>query len=130
MVEQIYNPDVVVVGGGVAGLTVAINLAPRKVCVITKDSLGINTSSTWSQAGIAASVDKNDSNEMHISDTLKTAKGLGNETVARKIISESKATIKDLEDIVKTALKSNEKTILIVIYNNLNQKRYIGVKLD
>ena len=39
-------------------------------------------------------------------------------------------TIKDLEDIVKTALKSNEKTILIVIYNNQNQKRYIGVKLD
>jgi serine protease Do len=27
-------------------------------------------------------------------------------------------------------LKSNQKTILIVIYNNQNQKRYIGVKLD
>jgi len=39
-------------------------------------------------------------------------------------------SIKDLEDIVDTALKSNQKTILIVIYNNLNQRRYIGVKLD
>ena len=39
-------------------------------------------------------------------------------------------TIKDLEDTVLTALKSNEKTILIAIYNNQNQKRYIGVKLD
>ena len=37
---------------------------------------------------------------------------------------------KDLEDIVGTALKSNQKTILIVIYNNQNQRRYIGVKLD
>ena len=37
---------------------------------------------------------------------------------------------KDLEDIVDTALKSNQKTILIVIYNNQNQRRYIGVKLD
>jgi serine protease Do len=35
-----------------------------------------------------------------------------------------------LEDIVDKALKSNQKTILIVIYNNQNQKRYIGVKLD
>ena len=37
---------------------------------------------------------------------------------------------KDLEKIVELALKSNQKTILIVIYNNQNQKRYIGVKLD
>ena len=39
-------------------------------------------------------------------------------------------SIKDLEDIVSKALKSNQKTILIVIYNNQNQRRYIGVKLD
>ena len=37
---------------------------------------------------------------------------------------------KNLEDIVDTVLKSNQKTILIVIYNNQNQRRYIGVKLD
>jgi len=37
---------------------------------------------------------------------------------------------KDLEDILSTVLKSNQKTILIVIYNNQNQRRYIGVKLD
>ena len=39
-------------------------------------------------------------------------------------------SIKDLEDIVDKVLKSNQKTILIVIYNNQNQRRYIGVKLD
>ena len=39
-------------------------------------------------------------------------------------------SIKDFEKIVEQALKSSEKTILIVIYNNQNQKRYIGVKLD
>ena len=39
-------------------------------------------------------------------------------------------SVKDLEDIVAKALKSDEKTILIVIYNNQNQRRYIGVKLD
>jgi len=39
-------------------------------------------------------------------------------------------TIKNLEDIVDTVLKSNQKTILIVIYNTQNQRRYIGVKLD
>ena len=39
-------------------------------------------------------------------------------------------SIKDLEDIIDTALKSDQKTILIVIYNAENQRRYIGVKLD
>jgi serine protease Do len=39
-------------------------------------------------------------------------------------------SIKDLEDIVNKALKSDQKTILIVIYNSQNQRRYIGVKLD
>jgi len=39
-------------------------------------------------------------------------------------------SIKDLEKIVNEAFQSSEKTILIVIYNNQNQKRYIGIKLD
>ena len=39
-------------------------------------------------------------------------------------------SINDLKDIVDVALKSNQKTILIVIYNTQNQRRYIGVKLD
>ena len=56
-----------------------------------------------------------------------TASGKSNFAVkiAKKIKS-----IKDLEDIVDKALKSNQKTILIVIYNSQNQRRYIGVKLD
>ena len=39
-------------------------------------------------------------------------------------------TAGDLNNVVNSALRSTEKTILIVIYNNQNQKRYIGVKLD
>ena len=38
-------------------------------------------------------------------------------------------TIGDLKNIIKSAIKSSEQTILIVIYNNQNQKRYIGVKI-
>ena len=39
-------------------------------------------------------------------------------------------SIQDLESVIQTALKSSEKTILIVIYNNQNQRRYIGIKLN
>ncbi len=39
-------------------------------------------------------------------------------------------TIGDLDNIVKLALKSKDKSLLIAIYNNNNQRRYIGVKLN
>merc|ERR1711991_1052835 len=36
----------------------------------------------------------------------------------------------DLNQVVKKVLESNQKTILLVIYNSQNQRRYIGIKLD
>ena len=39
-------------------------------------------------------------------------------------------SIEDLEIVVNNVLQSDEKTILFVIYNNQNQRRYIGIKLD
>ena len=37
---------------------------------------------------------------------------------------------KDLNEVVKQVLNSNQKTILLVIYNSQNQRRYIGIKLN
>ena len=39
-------------------------------------------------------------------------------------------TVNDLNQVVKQVLNSSQKTILLVIYNSQNQRRYIGVKLD
>ena len=39
-------------------------------------------------------------------------------------------TVNDLNQAVNQVLKSNQKTILLVIYNSQNQRRYIGIKLD
>ena len=39
-------------------------------------------------------------------------------------------TIDDLNKAVKKVMESNQKTILLVIYNSQNQRRYIGIKLD
>ncbi len=39
-------------------------------------------------------------------------------------------SVEDLNQALKQVLNSNQKTILLVIYNSQNQKRYIGVKLD
>ena len=39
-------------------------------------------------------------------------------------------TIGDLKNIINSAVRSSKKTIMIAIFNNQNQRRYIGVKLD
>ncbi len=39
-------------------------------------------------------------------------------------------TIDDLKKITKQVLNSNQQTILLAIYNNQNQRRYIGIALD
>ena len=39
-------------------------------------------------------------------------------------------TVGDLDNIVKKTARSSQKTLLIAIYNNQNQRRYIGIKLD
>ena len=39
-------------------------------------------------------------------------------------------TIGELDNLVKIAKRRSDKNILIAIFNEQNQKRYIGVKLD
>ena len=49
------------------------------------------------------------------------------------IIEVQKKKIRSIDDLIKITqkvLNSNQKTILFVVYNNQNQRRYIGVKLD
>jgi len=49
------------------------------------------------------------------------------------ILEAQKKKIKNSNDLnraVEQVLKSNQKTILLVIYNSQNQRRYIGIKLD
>ena len=39
-------------------------------------------------------------------------------------------SIDDLSEVTENVLNSNQKTILFAVYNNQNQRRYIGIKLD
>ena len=59
---------------------------------------------------------------------------LANSIEVNSIILEAqKKKIKSSEDLnqaVEKVLESNQKTILLVIYNSQNQRRYIGIKLD
>ena len=73
---QPITADVLVVGGGVAGLTLALRLADRaKVTILTKAAL-TEGASLYAQGGVAAVLNAEDSYEAHVRDTLEAGAGL------------------------------------------------------
>jgi L-aspartate oxidase len=88
--------DIVIVGGGLAGLFCALKLAPRPVTVISAAPLGEGASTAWAQGGIAAAVADGDTAEAHAADTVAVGGGLVDETIALGIAREAGERIRDL----------------------------------
>ncbi len=88
--------DVLIVGGGLAGLFCALKLAPRPVTVISVAPLGQGASTAWAQGGIAAAVADGDTPEAHAADTIAAGGGLVDETIALGLAREAGARIHDL----------------------------------
>jgi len=86
----------VIVGGGLAGLTVALSLAPEPVILLSKAPLGFEASSVLAQGGVAASLGLDDDFSLHLSDTLDAGDGLCDESVARAILSAAPKAISEL----------------------------------
>ena len=88
--------DVVIVGGGLAGLFCALKLSPRPVTVLAAAPIGQGASSAWAQAGIAAAVSEGDTVEKHLADTLAAGDGIVDEKIARLMASEAADRVHDL----------------------------------
>lgn len=88
-----YHYDVLVIGSGAAGLTLALSLAQQaRVAVLSKNE--INQGSTWfAQGGIAAVLDDQDSIDAHVVDTLIAGAGLCHEDAVRFTVKRSKSAI-------------------------------------
>lgn len=91
--NKYYSHDILVIGSGAAGLTLALHLAQfARVAVLSKSAL--NEGSTWfAQGGIAAVLDDKDSIEAHVADTLIAGAGLCHEDAVRFTVEHSKEAI-------------------------------------
>lgn len=85
--------DAVIIGGGAAGLSLALHLASHaRVAVVTKDVLH-EGATYYAQGGISAVLDARDSIESHIADTQRAGAGLCNPEVVRYTVEHGREAI-------------------------------------
>lgn len=96
--KQTHLYDVLIIGSGAAGLAVSLQLnSGLRIALISKASL--QGGASWlAQGGIAAVIDKNDSTDSHIVDTLIAGAGLCHEDTVRFVVENGPDAIQWLID--------------------------------
>jgi len=97
--SQHFQHDVLVIGSGAAGLSLALTLPDDlRIAVLSKGDLA-NGSTFWAQGGVAAVLDTADTVASHMEDTLNAGGGLCNEDAVRFTVEHSREAIQWLIDL-------------------------------
>lgn len=85
--------DIIIIGSGIAGVYTALEIPDKyDIAILTKETLDISNS-VLAQGGIAVSLDKKDSPELHLKDTLYAGAGLCDEDTVRVLVNEAALNI-------------------------------------
>jgi len=88
--------DVIILGGGIAGLFTALELSDQmKIAILTKEKVQISNSNL-AQGGIAVPLGKDDSPELHLEDTLYAGAGLCDKEAVGVLVHEAVPCIEQL----------------------------------
>ena len=90
--------DVVVVGGGAAGLYSALTAADAgsRVAMVSRKPLS-ESSSFWAQGGLAAAIGPDDSPEQHVEDTVAAGRGACRRSAAELLAHEAPGVVRELQ---------------------------------
>lgn len=88
--------DVLIIGGGLAGLRAALEIEPSlHVTILTKGEL-VQSNSTYAQGGIAGVLDVEDQFESHVNDTLIAGGPLCDRQVVQTVVEQAPLRIREL----------------------------------
>lgn len=108
----VIESDFLIIGSGVAGLSLALNLAESgRVAVVTKKEL-TDSNTNYAQGGIAAVVGIDDDPALHLADTLATGAGLCRPEVVEMVVREGPGRIRDLQKLGVAFTTDNGKLAL------------------
>ncbi|MDT8895682.1 L-aspartate oxidase [Halomonas sp. I1] len=85
--------DVLIIGGGAAGLALALEIADRRAVTLLQPTPDTRGASRWAQGGIAAVLSPSDDVDDHVADTLVAGDGLCDEAAVRFTVDQGPAAI-------------------------------------
>jgi L-aspartate oxidase len=88
--------DFLVIGGGIAGLTYALEVAKKGSVAVLFKKGAEDSSTNWAQGGIAAVTSADDNFELHIEDTLRAGAGLCNKHIVEIVVTEGPQRVSEL----------------------------------
>ena len=93
---QRFSTDVLIIGGGAAGLSAALRLAPHARVTVLRKGAQDSGASHWAQGGVAAVTGPEDSFEAHIEDTLNAGAGLCDRGIVEFAVAAAPAAVRHL----------------------------------
>jgi L-aspartate oxidase len=120
--------DVVVLGGGLGGLSVALRLADAGLTVgVMRKKPSTESSSAWAQGGIAAAIDAEDSPAQHAADTMEAGAGLCRRSTVDFVVNQAPGAIRWLQDqgVAFTAAGPNHRGALHLTREGGHSRRRI-----
>lgn len=88
-----HHDGPLIIGGGLAGLSAALEAGPRKVLVVTPAPLLEACSSAWAQGGVAAALSAQDAPALHAADTVAAGAGLVETGATDILTADGRATV-------------------------------------
>lgn len=121
--------DVIIIGSGIAGLSVALKVAEagRRVAIITKKN-SAESNTNYAQGGIAAVISQTDEVGMHVADTLNAGDGLCDEVAVREILTDGAASIKELAQRGVAFTQLEDGTVSLGKEGGHSKRRILHVK--
>lgn len=100
--------DFLVIGSGIAGLSFALRAAELGTVVVVTKKQEVDTATNLAQGGIAAVLDKDDTVEEHVYDTLESGAGICDRDVVELVVGEGGDRVRDLASLGVRFVKKNE----------------------